>query len=415
MARADRVRKRRATMPRPTACRGFRNPGSDLFAESRAANSEAADDESGIDERGGLPGAPGADDDAAQAEGGEGEPEEPEVEEEGDLFDLGAHREMLQKDTTCMEAFRQAIFETCKGKVVLEIGCSTGLLSVFAAQAGAKRVVSVEANPDAARLAMEVVHANGFSDVVSVVEGYIADAMEDVDELLEAEGGSVDVIISDWMGDMLVGKDLFRSFAFARDRWLVLGGVSLPSRCDLWLAPFDNEALLERQTGYWFSRPYGVDLSVLAGPAVEDHLSRPVIDVVQASGILASPQCIFRLDCSSARDDALMRHRAEYRFALEKEGTFHGLAVWFTCELLPGISFSTGPKAPPTTWRQTLLFAGPESLAYGVRLVAGDSVRGQIKWLVAGMDMGVVVAGLVRRTAAPKSPLPFGRRLVLNL
>ena len=56
------------------------------------------------------------------------------------------HEEML-KDTVRTRAYQRAIEENpqdFKNKIVLDIGSGTGILSIFAARAGAKHVYAVE-------------------------------------------------------------------------------------------------------------------------------------------------------------------------------------------------------------------------------------------------------------------------------
>lgn len=57
------------------------------------------------------------------------------------------HEEML-KDQTRTETYMNAITqnpELFRGKVVLDVGCGTGVLSIFAARAGAEHVYGIDA------------------------------------------------------------------------------------------------------------------------------------------------------------------------------------------------------------------------------------------------------------------------------
>ena len=59
---------------------------------------------------------------------------------------FGIHEEML-KDRVRTLAYRKAILNNAhlfRGKTVLDVGCGTGILCLFAAKAGAKQVIGVE-------------------------------------------------------------------------------------------------------------------------------------------------------------------------------------------------------------------------------------------------------------------------------
>src|SRR3954464_9999236 len=103
---------------------------------------------------------------------------------------LSIHRWML-RDEIRNEAYRRAIAQVVKpGQVVLDMGAGTGILSIFAARAGARKVYAVERTA-IAEIARRMVKSNGLEGTIEIIEG----ALEDVD-LPE----KVDVLISEWMG-----------------------------------------------------------------------------------------------------------------------------------------------------------------------------------------------------------------------
>lgn len=76
----------------------------------------------------------------------------------------------MLEDTARVQAYKQAILgnmEYFKDKVVMDVGCGTGILSIFCAQAGAKKVYTVEAS-NLASLARELVKENNFQNVIEV-------------------------------------------------------------------------------------------------------------------------------------------------------------------------------------------------------------------------------------------------------
>lgn len=131
--------------------------------------------------------------------------------------------------------YRKAIFKNYEkflGKTVLDVGCGTGILSMFCAQAGAKMVYAVDAS-DIIRHAESIIKGNNLTHKITLIKG----KMEEV-TLPE----KVDIIVSEWMGYMLLYETMLPSVLFARDRWLKPEGLMFPERAVLYMAPCcDNE------------------------------------------------------------------------------------------------------------------------------------------------------------------------------
>ena len=82
------------------------------------------------------------------------------------------HQKQMLTDHNRMAAYHSAICgnaDLFKDKVVMDVGTGSGILAVWAAQAGAKRVYAVEYT-DMARHARRVVEANGVGHIVTVIQ-----------------------------------------------------------------------------------------------------------------------------------------------------------------------------------------------------------------------------------------------------
>jgi protein arginine N-methyltransferase 3 len=137
-------------------------------------------------------------------------------------------------------------------KVVLDVGCGTGILSMFAARAGAKRVFAIDAS-DIALKAKKIVQENGYGDVITVIQGKV--------EKIELPDGidKVDIIVSEWMGYALLYESMLDSVLHARERFLKPGGIMAPSQCRMMLALSDGSEVYKDRVDFWRD-VYGMQL-----------------------------------------------------------------------------------------------------------------------------------------------------------
>ena len=133
-----------------------------------------------------------------------------------------------------------------QGKTVMDVGCGSGILSLFCARAGAKHVLAIDAS-DVADRASANVEENGFGHVVRVFKGKI----EALDDDLRAWAGQVDLLVSEWMGYFLLYESMLPSVLYARDRYLRREGILAPSHCRMLLAAATDCSALCERTRFW--------------------------------------------------------------------------------------------------------------------------------------------------------------------
>lgn len=130
--------------------------------------------------------------------------------------------------------------------IVLDVGCGTGILSLFAAKAGAKHVYAVDAS-DIASKAEQIVKANGLENTITVIRGKVEDIK------LPDNVTHVDIIISEWMGYALLYESMLDSVLVARDRFLRSNGngVMAPSHCKMMLALCNACDIVKDRVTFW--------------------------------------------------------------------------------------------------------------------------------------------------------------------
>ncbi|KAK2093054.1 hypothetical protein P7K49_029583 [Saguinus oedipus] len=124
--------------------------------------------------------------------------------------DVSVHEEMIP-DRVRTDAYRLGILRNwaaLRGQTVPDVGAGTGILSIFSAQAGARRVYAVEASA-IWQQARELVRFNGLEDRVHVLPGPVETV-----ELPE----QVDAIVSEWMGYGLLHESMLSSVLHAQTK-----------------------------------------------------------------------------------------------------------------------------------------------------------------------------------------------------
>merc|ERR1719452_339209 len=171
-----------------------------------------------------------------------------------------------------------------KDKIVLDVGCGTGILSMFAAKAGAKKVIGVDMS-SIVEHARNIVRENGLADKVEIIRGKI-------EEITLPDGiEKVDIIISEWMGYCLFYESMLDSVLYARDKWLAPNGLMFPDRATLFVTAIEDRQYKDDKI-HWWDNVYGFDMSCIRNVAVHE----PLVDVVESKQVVATNCLVKEVD-----------------------------------------------------------------------------------------------------------------------
>jgi predicted RNA methylase len=253
------------------------------------------------------------------------------------------HRTMIC-DRVRTEAFRRAIESVVRpGDVVLDVGAGSGILSVFAARAGARRVYAVE-RTSIAVVAQELAAANGVAETVRVIHGDVLDV--DLPE-------RVDVIVSEWLGGFGIDEGMLAPVIAARDRWLKPGGVMIPGSVTAWAALVHDRYLAET-VEFLRDNPYGLNFDDLIEKTVNEVVYSGSFRHLAAGDLRSEASPLWTTDAELITlEQAEAPHEAEPLLLVREHGLANALALWFGAELAPDVSLSIGPGDPATHWGMT--------------------------------------------------------------
>lgn len=316
----------------------------------------------------------------------------------------------MLKDTVRTNAYRDFIYDNkgiFKDKVVLDIGCGTGeyatlkavsrpcsdsytgILSMFAAKAGARQVIAVDKSEIISK-AIENIFNNGLSSIITCLKGAIEEVVLPVKQ--------VDIIISEWMGYCLLYEAMLPSVLYARDKYLKPDGILAPSSATIWMAPVADHEYVADHISFWRD-VYGFDMKAMQAGIYDECR----IQTMPEKSLCGEPYPFKVLDLHTVKVEEL-QFTANWESKISRDiDEMDGFIIWFdnffatsrsdpmpepTCTPEQwvkrkggNVAFTTGPQSTETHWRQGLLLVPPsEDLS---QISAGTKITGDIRFKAA--------------------------------
>ncbi|KRZ51970.1 Protein arginine N-methyltransferase 6, partial [Trichinella nativa] len=260
------------------------------------------------------------------------------------------HREALQRNSSFIS-----------GKVVLDVGAGTGILSLFACQAGAKLVHAVEAS-DIVNHMRRIISDNNVVDKVQVHNVPV--------EKLQLQG-SVDCIVSEWMGYGLMTEWMLPSVIAARNRWLRKDGLMFPERVHMYIIPVGQT---QAESWYDVMKLYGVDMDRMVHQEYENMIGKMVCHDIAPEEVMGIQAKLFELDLRTVQEEDLQSLKGKFSCECIGRGDVFGFCIWFNALFPAQVELDTAPFEAPTHWLQTVLYVKP------FQVEQSDVIQGSIEF-----------------------------------
>uniref|UniRef100_A0A8K9XH13 type I protein arginine methyltransferase n=1 Tax=Oncorhynchus mykiss TaxID=8022 RepID=A0A8K9XH13_ONCMY len=278
---------------------------------------------------------------------------------------FGIHEEML-KDEVRTLTYRNSMYHNkhaFKDKIVLDVGSGTGILSMFAAKAGAKHVYGIECS-SISEYSEKIIKSNHLDSVITIFRGKV--------EEVELPVEKVDIIISEWMGYCLFYESMLNTVIFARDKWLKPGGLMFPDRAALYVVAIEDRQYKDfkihcecvcllgpvcsimRCASTGWENVYGFDMTCIRNVAMKE----PLVDIVDPKQMVTNSFLIKEVDIYTVKTEDLSFTSA-FCLQIQRNDYIHALVTYFNIEFTKchkKTGFSTAPDAPYTHWKQTVFY-----------------------------------------------------------
>ncbi|KAL3822982.1 hypothetical protein ACHAXA_008122 [Cyclostephanos tholiformis] len=271
----------------------------------------------------------------------------------------------MLKDEVRTRTYQMAILNNrhlFEGKIVLDVGCGTGILSMFAVQAGAAHVYAVDCSSIIKQASM-IVRDNGMSDRITLIRGKMEDIILPVD--------TVDVIVSEWMGYFLLYESMLNTVLVARDRYLdPHNGIVFPDKAVMYLCAVEDESTKYERIDFW-DNVYGFDMSALKYVALKE----PVVDVVDPKLVVTNSVPILNIDLQNCTENDLS-FASPFRLRAHRSDRVHSFVAYFECaftRVRQPLGFSTSPFSKYTHWKQTIFYLNDP-----ISVCEGEEITGTI-------------------------------------
>ena len=272
------------------------------------------------------------------------------------------------------EAYQKAMNTAIRGgDVVLDIGTGAGLLSMIAADCGAKEIITCEMSKTISEIAEKIIQKNGFDHKVSVINKNSKDLIigRDINK-------KVDILVSEILSSEFVGEGIQTTVLDAKKRLLKKTGRMIPEGGSIMIALIENTGKLAKEI--FVDQALGYDLrdfnSIVANKWVGTLEDEPVF--------LSEPIEAFTFDFRNF--EKIYRDTKTIRIEVNRAGGCAGVIQWLKVQLYDDIEYQNNPvemyrSNSVSGWKTPIfMFNAPVNVTKGQSLNIKATLKENYSW-----------------------------------
>ena len=229
------------------------------------------------------------------------------------------------------EAYKKAMNSAIReNDVVLDIGTGAGLLSMIAADCGAKEIITCEMSKTISKIARKIIQKNGFDHKIRVINKNSKDLIlgQDINK-------KADILVSEILSSEFVGEGIQTTILDAKKRLLKKTGKMIPEGGSIMIALIENTGKLAKEI--FVDNALGYDIrdfnSIISNKYIGTLGDEPVF--------LSDPIEAFTFDF--CKFEKIYKDTQKIKIEANRAGVCAGVIQWLKVRLYDDIEYQNNP------------------------------------------------------------------------
>lgn len=219
---------------------------------------------------------------------------------------------------------------------VTDIGSGTGFLSFLALGLGAEHCYLYETSEDLLHLSECIASKNGLHRRCTFINSHSRDIRSPM---------KTDIVVSETLGNFAYEEHIIENMNNAK-RFRKPEGTVIPQQLRQYIVPIVTDRLW-KEINIWDDIGYDLNFA----KAKEVALNNMYVKTVRRGDL----ERVLQWDTIDFTKRNSSRRAGAGMWTLKNPVTIYGFAVWWECDLIPGVTLATSPLERPTHWEQIFL------------------------------------------------------------